>query len=92
MSIWNQQPLQQNMETEQMESAGRRARAPRRAQLTTELKLEARDNITLADLDEIMAQTANWDRNTIVTVKAKTYDQRGEMPMYTLSLIEGRTA
>ncbi|ORI13462.1 hypothetical protein [Rhodococcus sp. 1168] len=64
----------------------------RRASLTTKLELDARDHITLADLDEIMNQSAAWDRDTIVTVTSKTYDQRGEMPMYTLALIEGRVA
>lgn len=64
----------------------------RRASLTTKLELDARDHITLADLDEIMNQSAAWDRNTIVSITTKTYDQRGEMPMYTVSLIEGRVA
>ncbi|MFC8182442.1 hypothetical protein ACFULT_26520 [Rhodococcus sp. NPDC057297] len=64
----------------------------RRASLTTKLELDARDHITLADLDEIMNQTANWDRNTIVSIKSSSYDQRGEMSMYTISLIKGRVA
>ncbi|OZE35640.1 MULTISPECIES: hypothetical protein [unclassified Rhodococcus (in: high G+C Gram-positive bacteria)] len=96
MTMWNQQPRQQHMETEQMASMEKarekREREARRAKLTTELKLEARDHITLADLDEIMGQTAKWDRNTIVSVSTKTYDQRGEAYLHTISIVAGRVA
>lgn len=92
MTVWNQQPLQQNMETEQMDQMAKAKRAQRRAKVTTELKLEAPHSITLADLDEVLHQTTGWARNTIVTVTSRSVGQRDESYVHTISLIEGRVA
>ncbi|MFY2788486.1 hypothetical protein [Rhodococcus sp. MALMAid1271] len=92
MTVWNQQPLQQNMETEQMDRMSKAKRAQRLAKVTTELKLEAPNAITLADLDEVLNQTAGWDRNTIVSVTSRSVGQRDESYVHTISIIEGRLA
>lgn len=92
MTVWNQQPLQQNMETGQMDRMAKAGRAQRRAKVTTELKLEAPNSITLADLDEVLNQTTGWARNTIVTVTSRSVGQRDESYVHTISLVEGRVA
>ena len=60
--------------------------------LTTELKLEITGSLTLADLDELVRQSADWDRATIVDVKSRSGGQRDEYYVHTVSLVEGRVA